>query len=42
MLKRSKLEGIEAGAEVNEVNSVNGKQGDVVLNQDNIGDGENL
>ena len=26
--ERSKLEGIEAGAEVNEVNSVNGKQGD--------------
>ncbi len=36
---KNKLDGIEAGAEVNEVNSVNGKQGVVVLNQDNVGDG---
>lgn len=34
----AKLNGIEAGAEVNDVNSVNGKTGAVVLDADDIGD----
>ena len=38
-LEKSKLATIEQDAEKNTVNSVNGKQGVVVLNQDDIGDG---
>ncbi len=37
--EKSKLGGIEAGAEVNTVDSVNGATGVVVLTQDNVGDG---
>ena len=37
--EKAKLAGIEAGAEVNKVDSVNGKIGVVVLDQDDIGDG---
>lgn len=35
--EKSKLEGIEAGAQVNKVNSVAGKIGDVVLNKTDVG-----
>lgn len=35
--EKNKLAGIEAGAEVNTVNTVAGKQGDVVLNKSDVG-----
>lgn len=37
--EKTKLSGIESGAEVNDVDSVNSKTGTVVLTQDDIGDG---
>ena len=36
-IEKTKLNGIEAGAEVNDVNTVNGKTGDVVLSASDVG-----
>jgi len=40
--ERTKLEGIEEGAQVNTVDSINNKVGDVVLNTSDIDEGSNL